>query len=416
MKTSTIKTIEAHVVEIENSLTTFVLKDHTKSVFGSEGEHTAESLKFGLKSLLGDIRGLTNEHDEFVRLSSHVERNEIVDLLTKIKGCLDSSDYASLSIHLDELKVKIRSYNLRTSTESEKVLTERINRLNAICGKLEENVEDVGEIRKQAQAAQENIQLAIEQHATFTELFNNLKEMSGQLGNLQQQDQSRSEEIKKLLTSAKSNEGAVTIFANRIGKMENQLSEQEQKTQQYETHLAEYQEQHEKIQKKAGELTVRAEEILSEAATANLGGALNQRYKEESKKWRRNLLWLLGAAGFVLIAMWLGYMLVSGQENITLGAAVARLTILSVAVSGAWFCASQYVRYRNILDDYGYKSVLAMSIVAFLDQFTDPQERADYLKIVLGEIHQDPLRKKHDIDGPASRLWGWLGKEQRPEK
>ena len=48
---------------------------------------------------------------------------------------------------------------------------------------------------------------------------------------------------------------------------------------------------------------------------------------------------------------------------------MARIAIMSVMISAAWFCAAQYVRYRNTLDDYGYKSILAKSMVAFLDQF-----------------------------------------------
>ena len=100
------------------------------------------------------------------------------------------------------------------------------------------------------------------------------------------------------------------------------------------------------------------------------------------------------------------------QSDLTIGMSIARIAIMSVTISAVWFCAAQYVRYKNTLDDYGYKSMLAKSMIGFLDQFQKPEEREYYLQTVLREIHQDPLRKKHDVDTPTSKFWGMFRKEK----
>lgn len=405
MKTQTIEEIKVRLGETKQALKTFVLRDHKGECFGLENEYTADSLKAGLNAILGDIRALTNAHGKFVRLSTHNERSQILSYLSHIKNNLDAADYAAVARVLDKLKSIVRLYNFRTSSESEEVLKGRINDLHGLCTKLEEDLEEMERIGARARKSEESMQSAESSYATLDEIHGKLEGKSNQMDALHEQDQNRSQEIADLLTSAKSNEGTLGHLASRVEEREAQLDKQEQKTKEYETHLAEYKKQHEDIQEQERALMARAAQALSNASAASVSSAIHERYEEEkSKKWW-NLLWLLGGAASAVIAMVLGYLMITGQENITLGAAVARIAIMSVAISAAWFCAYQYVRYRNTVDDYGYKSVLARSIVAFLGQFTDPKERADYLKIVLGQIHQDPLRKKHDVDVPATRVF-----------
>jgi len=415
MQTETIEKIKVCLNAIDSALKTFVLREHEGKRFGPEEEYTAKSLKAGLNAVLSDIRALTKAHAKFVRLSTHRERSRIANVLNQINSNLGGQNYPSVATDLDELKSIVRQYNFRTSSESEEILNDRINEIHGMRSKLEEDIDEVGKIGTRAREAEENIQSAESRYAILDEIHGKLVEKSNQMRALHEQDQGRSEEIADLLTNAKSNEGTLGHLAARVGERETQLDEQQRKTSQYETHLAEYKKQHEEIQDEAHALTKSAAQALSDAAAASLSGSIHERYKEEEgKKWW-NLFWLFGSAAFAVIAMVLGYYMIAGQENITLGAAVARIAIMSVAVSAAWFCASQYVRYRNTVDDYGYKSVLARSIVAFLGQFTDPEERADYLKIVLGQIHQDPMRKKHDVDVPATQIFRSI-KERKNRK
>lgn len=396
MQTEKIKQIKGRLDLIENSLKTFVLDEHKGEHFGPENEYTAESLKAGLKAILSDVRALTGAHVEFVRLSTYQERCDIESFLNQINSSLTEENYPGVVTNLDGLKSIVRQYNFRVSSESEEILKGRINNLQGKCARLEENLEEMERIGARAQKSEESMQSAKSCYDAFVETQQALEEKSNQINNLHVQGQGHSQEIADLLEQAKSHEGDLNHLADLVKNGETQLDDQQQKINQYESRMAEQ-------EKQAEEITNRAAKALRDAAAASMSSAIHERYEEEKNKEWLNLLWLLGSAAFALIAMWLGYK-VADQESITLGAVVARITIMSVAISGAWFCASQYVRYRNTVDDYGYKSVLARSIVAFLDQFKDPDERAAYLETVLGQIHQDPMRKKHDVDTPTTDL------------
>ncbi|MGZ5245297.1 MAG: hypothetical protein ACXWEY_01790 [Bacteroidia bacterium] len=72
---------------------------------------------------------------------------------------------------------------------------------------------------------------------------------------------------------------------------------------------------------------------------------------------------------------------------------------MPLPIAGAIFCANQYVRQKNIIEDYAYKMVLAKSIVGFSEQIrkdnSPDEEYTHYIKTVLNEIHNDPLRRRH---------------------
>ena len=75
---------------------------------------------------------------------------------------------------------------------------------------------------------------------------------------------------------------------------------------------------------------------------------------------------------------------------------IGRLSLIPFTLLGALFCANQYVKQKNLIEDYAYKAVLSKSIVAFSENLrdNDPEKYAEYISIVLREIHQDPLRKR----------------------
>ncbi|CAB9539091.1 hypothetical protein BROOK1789B_348 [Bathymodiolus brooksi thiotrophic gill symbiont] len=69
---------------------------------------------------------------------------------------------------------------------------------------------------------------------------------------------------------------------------------------------------------------------------------------------------------------------------------------------GAWFCAEQYTKLKNIAEDYTYKTMLAQSIIGFSEQLKDKDDNDEtyktYMKKMLDEIHQHPL-KNHKKQG-----------------
>ena len=75
---------------------------------------------------------------------------------------------------------------------------------------------------------------------------------------------------------------------------------------------------------------------------------------------------------------------------------VGRLSMIPFTIAGAIFCANQYTKQKNIIEDYAYKTTIAKSIIAFSEELRskDPERYAEYISTILREIHQDPLRKR----------------------
>src|SRR5690606_13922008 len=87
------------------------------------------------------------------------------------------------------------------------------------------------------------------------------------------------------------------------------------------------------------------------------------------------------------------------DKNADINVIIGRVTMLPLPIASAIFCANMYVKRTNLIQDYAYKMVLAKSIVGFSEQLKNSRpEHSDeytaYIKRVLEEIHQDPLRKR----------------------
>jgi hypothetical protein len=70
--------------------------------------------------------------------------------------------------------------------------------------------------------------------------------------------------------------------------------------------------------------------------------------------------------------------------------------MMPFTLAAALFCSNQYVKQKQIVEDYAYKTVLAKSIIPFSEELRtkEPEKYAEYISTMLKEIHQDPLRKR----------------------
>jgi len=108
--------------------------------------------------------------------------------------------------------------------------------------------------------------------------------------------------------------------------------------------------------------------------------------------------WIIGALLFVVTAILLGVWVAFDKTN-DLHLIIGRIALIPLPIIAAIFCANQYVKQKNIIEDYAYKMVLAKSIVGFSEQLKkdpsqDKGEYIHYIKVALEEIHKDPLRKR----------------------
>lgn len=413
MSIPTILSIKKNIDEMEQNLKTFVPKKHAEQHFGSENEYDAQSLKNGLKNILSELRSLVKAPIKFLRLSSHEERHAIINSLTNINSHLVAKDYSTVATTWDGLKQSVRLYDPRNSSESAESLIERMDTQHDVCNQLEGKRDEAEQSRAQIEEIREKSESEAKRLDAASEKLTALEEKASQANQTHQKIQASGEEINKILTEAHSEKEKLSSVSESINEREERLKEQEQKTQEYNGKLDEYIQQQKQYLEEAENLIKEARNALKYTTAKGISEAFRARYEEEEAK--NSKWWLAGAVFFITVALASGYFMLVGQTNLTAGMAIARFTVISVVFYAVWFCAAQYTRHKNTLDDYGYKSVLAKSMVAFLDELKEPKEREEYLSMVLMQIGKDPLRKRHDVDTPTSGLFGMFGSRKKTQ-
>jgi hypothetical protein len=140
-------------------------------------------------------------------------------------------------------------------------------------------------------------------------------------------------------------------------------------------------------------LISQAEKALNLKSAEGISAAFSAHYNKINEN---NTLtkWIFGAVILIVIAIGLTVWIVIGNNSEAISAIIGRVVAVGIAITGATFCAKQYIKQKNIIEDYAYKSVLAKSIIAFTEEIKkrDDKKVAEYLGKVLEEIHRDPLR------------------------
>lgn len=414
MKKNTIQQIEEQVDQVTEALKGFVLSQHKEERYGQENEYTAKSLKADINAVLTDIRGLVKAHNKFLKLSTFDERTQIRDLLEKVSKVLDSKDYSNLDLinTLETLKPLIRGYNVRDSSETKEVYEERLTEVNSELTAAEENINEIERIRETAERRKQKLQsIADQQEQQLQSIKEQLESLDGTISEsqekaesikgLENRSQGSHQVIQEAQASVESQKQDINNFFKQIAERENQLTDQKQFTDEYKKKLTSFEKEHEEKLEAAEELKKQAQAALEYGTAAGISAAFTVRYNEEKKRDQEmSKRWLIGALFFTLITIGIGILIVVGwwgNQDIGLGMAVSRIAIMLTPLSGAWFCAAQYAKYRNICEDYGYKAVLSKSMVGFMGTFSEDEDvKRDYLKTVLKEIHQHPLRKRYD--------------------
>lgn len=84
---------------------------------------------------------------------------------------------------------------------------------------------------------------------------------------------------------------------------------------------------------------------------------------------------------------------------------VGKISMLPLLVTTIVFCANQYSKQKDLLEDYSYKLALAKSMVPFSEEprEKDSERYREYLSSVLKEILLDPLRTRFDPNRSKKR-------------
>jgi hypothetical protein len=390
------------------------------SLYGSESEYTYRGLLGGLDCLLTDITTLTKAPSQFVKLSTYQERQQILNAIKNCDAYLSSPQ--NLITHLDNLKIAIRPFHIRYTQERLIEFDEELSNVVKKKQALEE------ELAKTLNLKEENEELAeklVEKNGELESLLDNVKEKLSDT-NLKNQDlisklstlETKIEEGENLieqaeeivtstnsyLTEAKKSTETITEFENTVDKREKQVKTIDSRTLEYRQKIEEFEAEREALNKKA-------QETINDALTAleyNTARGLSASFQSQLEKIEKSHYgrWLWGAAIFMLVTIGIGVWIVVSGHNVPT-ATIGRIVLTTFTITGAVFCANQYIRTKNVIEDYSYKMVLAKSIVGFSEQLNNGHDNTDeykaYIQMALSEIHQDPLRKRSkndkDIDG-----------------
>lgn len=410
--------------ELKNSLKEQIAKSdksaHKDSLFGNESEYSYRALLGGLDCLLTDITSLTKAPNQFLKLSTYQERQNILNALRNVQSYINSPN--QFWQYLDNLKIAIRPFHIRYTQQRLLDFDEELSRVVIYKQNLENEIEKLKETKLESEELSTSL---TEKNEELSELIDKLnsklnnteeknEEVSEQLSTLEEKISEADELIStakdtvestnEQLEEAKTSTSTIQEFEDNIDRRQKQADLIDKRTLDYKSNIQHYEEEREELNKKAKDTINEALKALEYNTARGLSASFQtQLEKIEDSKYKR---WLWGGAVFLALTLSIGVWIVLSGHN-DLSATIGRVVLTSFTITGAIFCANQYIRQKNVIEDYSYKMVLAKSIVGFSEQLNNGQENSaeykDYIKLALSEIHQDPLRKRSksdkDIDG-----------------
>lgn len=347
METTSIKAIKELNVRLQESLDSFKNYHMEKGIdiheikYGQENEYCLSDIIDSIQRVIDNISFLTNNHDFFVQTSSCSERIDIKNSMSSLNSYITNRSYSNLISTLENLKIRIRLYELY------------INQYRFV-----ELSSEIENLRK-----------------TSTQIFGQIEKQT--------------KEQKVILDN---NANAIIEHEETIKNYKETYSEK----------LSE-----------AEKLIEEAKLALNYKNAQGLSAAFSNQLEDSQSNWK-TISWIVGAAVFIIATLAIGvwivtgwgmdYDAVNGNNTRMIYNLIGRLSMIPFTITGAIFCANQYIKKKNIIEDYAYKTVLAKSIIAFSEELRDksPERYTEYLSTILKEIHQDPLRKRGKDKEPLS--------------
>lgn len=385
------------------------IADYSATIYGPEKEYTIKGVIAGINALMVDVSALCKSSSVLIRLSTATERNNLVINLTDMLSYLQSRDVENVVSIIDKLKVMLRNYNLRSSSDREEEFITYIDDLTKKSLHLSQEIQSITEANGMLQTAHKSAEETIESlNNKVSEVTSLIKDLSAKiddsektrltLDEMLEEDESKSKEIESLLNESKSHKELIDSFSKRVSSREDQLDKQQASTEEYYGVLDKFKIKQETLLSETIKLIESAKLALQYKTAEGLSAAFGVKHQEAAEDKSTNE-WITRATLFLVAAILVGLWLFV-DKSIRIEVIVGRLSLIPILIAGAWFCAGQYVKQKNIAEDYAYKSVLAKSIIGFSDQLSDESRKGEdyshYVKSVLSEIHKDPLRNRSE--------------------
>ena len=420
MKTNTIIAIEELHEKISSELLVY-RKYHIEQgtnmddpLYGSEKEYSINTIIYTVQNLLSDLAYLIHAHNVFLSLFTYNERINVKNHLNQIYNHLHNRNHYYVVPEIEALKSLIRVWNVRIDKRKLEAYNEELERIKHIKTSLNDDINDIKSLLEQVNSVYLGIQ------ESKTEVNNSIAELSRQqegLKNLLMDEEAELSKVKEYVNKSRTNEQVISQnlenanrskktfdeFIAKISEREIQLKKQEDDTNKYHEVLKNFSSDYTLAMEETRMLIEEAKKALNYKNAEGLSAAFSTQLSEaKSKSNTRG--WLIGAIVFLLFTLFVGIWIITGwwidpstsSENQMLLNLIGRLSMIPFTITGAIFCANQYTKQKNLIEDYAYKTTIAKSIIAFSEELRtkDPERYAEYISTVLKEIHQDPLRKR----------------------
>ena len=413
MELASVKQIREKRDEIREKIKSLNLKKYSDGTFGDEKEYTFKGLIGGIEALLTDISTLTKYPSKFVKISTFTERSNISSHLTRIDTYLESP--VNYLPQFEALKILLRGYNVRYFSDRQIEFESEIEEVRKIKLQLQQNLVDSKELNKKIdncnitfeekleksignlEEIEKQLKKIVERRDQLVEQSEILETINSNLDTIKETASENLEKITSSLIESKSNEKLITSFANKVQDREKRLDELEQKTEDNNTKLSEYEKERVLVLKEAEDLIESSKKALNYTTAEGISASFQNQYNNSNNKYIFGS-WIVGAIICLIATVLLGIWIL--QTNPTyISLIIGRIALLPLPIIGAFFCANQYNKQKNIIEDYAYKMVLSKAIVGFSEQLKkngseNNEEYVHYIKTALEEIHRDPLRKR----------------------
>lgn len=381
----------------------FPRNEYTLSNTAEKYDITFKELFIDLDRAISRVIALCNTRNQFKDISSYSQREQILKHLKSISQDIEKG--GDFILNLDKLKLDIKefAYMKYVKTSANDIETEVAKLRTAKTNLLKEKTKllrAISTVSNNVQKTKDNIEQSSKNKLELEKLETTINNHKEQLKNQDKKHEKYDEKI------------------NSFNK------EKDQK-------IIELNQEQENNLEKVQAILEKAKEAMRLGTAAGISAGFQAQYNEikgikytekdgvekEKENFRYKAakfftggkVWIWGALLFALIAILIGVWLAQDNDP-KLGQIYARLSLMFISLTGAWFCAKQYVNIFNIATDYAYKSTLAKSIDAFSETLKGSDEinenYREYIKKILDEIHKHPLRnyKKQEAVAPIEKI------------
>lgn len=427
MTTISISNIKSSLAVLQENLPAFrkfLKMNYTESMdegqWGDEKEYSPNGVLSGLNKTITDLTSLVENPKTFILLSTNKERRDIHDYLSRIVYVIrrsSPSSIVSLIENLKKIKRILRSYNMSTDAMRmivfEKKLEELARQSEFLIRVLEEAREKEKAIDEIYSAISERSDSISRKEETISALLKQSKETKEELDELQEELENVADEIRTLNTTSSeakdktfAYKDEVEAFVEEIGEHQKNIEKQDTQLKAFQTTLDEYSTKQQQYLSEAHKLIEDSKLALSYTTSVGLSSSFDAQCKE-IKGWKSFKLWswLVVSAVGVISVICIGVWLIYGNHHANDGNVtsmwlqiIGKISMIPLLVTTIVFCANQYGKQKNLLEDYSYKLALAKSMVAFSEELRekDSERYKEYLSTVLNEILKDPLRTRID--------------------